>query len=321
MKNLKFVSLLMVPMMLVGCKKITYQEPDFKKYSNKVEYSVFSEEINKIPLSSDKYTCFTSKYDSYLIKNTSTTNDKTKQTSKSQTENRSIANIQYDSVNTQLAVSMQIDNGSSQNGVALEQVSGESITNRSSAYQLTEEEIDGVKTFIVINPSKKTYYRISEVTEENNTAKYASNYVGIPSLQLGELLLKYKNSDDEEKKNYTFYFDKNLLTIKYSSQKNAERTALSNGELKKTANYMEVKEALLQIEAGKDKFSLSYKSSLNRKYQFVDKDDELNLYQGDVYTIKESNYVVSSLDYSIITIKPINHKQYLYIDYMDIELL
>ena len=140
-------------------------------------------------------------------------------------------------------------------------------------------------------------------------------------MQLGDLLLKYKNSDDEEKKNYTFYYDKNLLTIKYSSQKNAERTALSNGELKKTANYMEVKEALLQIEAGKDKFSLSYKSSLNRKYQFVDKDDELNLYQGDVYTIKENNYVVSSLDYSTITIKPIDHKQYLYIDYMDIELL
>ena len=84
---------------------------------------------------------------------------------------------------------------------------------------------------------------------------------------------------------------------------------------------MEVKEVLLQIEVEKDKWSLNYKSSLNRKYEFVARDDDLNLYQGDIYTVKDNNYIVSSLDFTAITIKAVDLSQYTYIDYMDISPL
>ena len=318
MKKIKSIYFLSLAAMLIGCGKTKYQAPTFKKYSNKVSYDVFATELSKLNVGTDgQFNCFTSKYDYYTQITETIKNSETKFQSEKMKENRDIANIQYDSETNQLAVAMQIEEKSEINESGEKKTNGESYKNDSVAYQLSDEEINGKPTLVAAYPTKKTYYKVADIDESHSTAKYAVNYVGMPISPIGEITLKYQASSDEEKNNYSFYVDKNLLTIHYGQQKSDEKQGNNGSEVVKTANHISVKETVLQIEAFKDKWSLVGKTTVDEKYEFIENDKEFGLYKGDTYVIKQSNYIISSLDFSTVKLKKIDYKQYKYIDFIE----
>lgn len=268
MKMIKVLPILLTAALLAtGCssKKVSY---DVKKYKNEVTHAEFYEaytkamdETVKIPSEPDQnmfdYTAKGSSRDIYKV----TTKIEGKVHNEGNIQEDETLEVQYDADNVMGHVK-----GEAEMDYKVKMNYGESD---GEAIQKTQTDFYGKETKIddsnykldIVNASAKLAY-----SRMNSTPSFASNLFNKAATKLGYNYLPvfdeatYNAFPEEEKANFKFYNDKNVLTVAYATEGNDE-----------TSNYkVEYKNSIVaQMSFKENKFSYVIVVENDENYEYL----------------------------------------------------
>ena len=231
MKSHKLCLILLPILLLTGCKSNKSGEPVFKKYSNKVSYEQFKEDVQKSVETfslkrEERYSSFSEMMDLSLSSSISISNNENMTNDYTVSSQRTVNKTQYDNETNILLFDRQGDTTITKDDLNYKQGKVAISENSSLSLQLEEREFESKQSLIAINKEQKGFYNLGELStdpEHPLSINYlTSEIIKSSFLYYSLLLAEYESLEEEIKEKYSFYHDKNVFTLYYFAKGDRE---------------------------------------------------------------------------------------------------
>lgn len=287
MKKLKFLPLLLVAPLLIGCNNV--KSPKFADNGEEVAGDKFMADLAEKSLA----TAYNKEdaLPSLAVKSKRSSKEYSARTRKdagfkaSYERNYSTTtSMKYDAANVLM-------DGKVSSKTKRKEVSnyGKEIGNEKESRNMFYQEFaKGDKKYLVMGTKEeKKLQAISQVTEENPASKvmdmFVKTAVASQGSDLNNLLNAYAGSTEEEQKNYKFYENGNIFTVEYKYSVENEESKDGEDKVIYVTNASYYKKAQVDLTDGKWKALFWNESSVKQEY----KQDYGIYFEGDVYESKD----------------------------------
>lgn len=323
MKKIIYSLFLATSLLLSGCTGDAPNEPKFKKYSRKVDFETFSEELNErgkdLGISTDELDSYIAMNDVYVTVSKKLKNAERKTDEVVSETSRDVYKFQYDKGDSIFTIDRQKDVTTLQESVGGTQKSDETTDNMSYAVQFEELDVNGTKDLIAYTKSNKAYYDLGPVgdTMNDSVSGIAKYGIIIPLLSYIKASSLYDTMSDEEKTKFNFYSDKNVFTITYVIDETSDIAAQSfddpsNPDPNIIGHAVTKRDVKIQITIDKGSLVLGYKDKGETISTYTEESGKFH--KGEVETQTALESCQASIEKKKVSLKRIKMSSYTKLD-------
>ncbi len=310
MKKIKFLPLLLVAPMLVGCNNV--KSPKFAKEGDKIlsekfienftkagESSVFAktEKVGSLVMKSKEGSFFELK----KIRNKKAITDRTVEVSED-------TQMKFDSKNSILAGqtnSKTVDQRKACDGKYKE------VTKASGKGSVQAGQINGAQYVLDVDSKQKMYSPETELTGTATIAdyldiqikQYASSYYSAIQSEIADFLALPDN--DPRISDYTFYQNNNIFTLVIEHKEDSDQRTTDDKVIYTRSDY-----SLRKYQLDTTNSKMAYKTYFESK---ITMDFKLNYYEfaaGDISEQVEKEFIDGTIDFKDVKLKAVNISKY-----------